>query len=99
MATPAGFAGGGNQVRIVNGNSAPIILAFYQNSKGVPTLTFPASGSELAAPAGRPDYVQVAVAPNSEKQVSISLQADSVSSIGGAAGTVVVLIQRGDGSF
>src|SRR5579885_717266 len=95
--TPAGFAGGGGQVRVVNGNSATVILAFYQNSKGVPTLSVPASGAVLAPPAGRPDVTVVAVPPNSMEQVSISLAADSVSSIGLAVGSTVVLVQRGDG--
>lgn len=99
VATPTGFAGGGDQVRIVNANSEFVILAFYQNAKGVPTLTVPASAGTLAPGNNRPDMTIVVVPPNSMEQVSVPDAVDSVSSIGAAAGTVVVLVQRGDGSY
>lgn len=99
VATPTGFAGGGDQVRVVNGNSEVVIVAFYKNSAGAPVLSVPASGAALAPTSNRPDMTIVAVPPNAMEQVSIPSTADSVATIASAAGTVPLFVQRGDGSY
>lgn len=99
VATPAGFAGGGDQVRVVNGNSEPVIVAFYKNASGAPTLAVPASGSVLVPGNNRPDMTIVVVPPNTVEQVSVPDVVDSVATIASSAGTVPLFVQRGDGSY
>lgn len=100
VATPTGFSQGGDQVRIVNAASGPVIVAFYKNASGVPTLTMPTSGSISTPPSGRPDMCFVVVPANGFEQITVPDLVDSFavnSASSGATGTVYV--QRGDGSF
>jgi len=90
--TPAGFNNGGNQAVVYNSGSTDVLVAFYKNSAGVPTLTFPTSGSPPVGESG------TVVPKGARVQVSIDFNADSFAAIGSAAGPSIIYVQRGDGS-
>lgn len=101
---PVGFAGGGGQVRIVNGSTVPVLVAFWKHSDGDPTLAFPATGAPpVGQGGGSPVDGQVCVTmvgAGLEKQISIPLGCDSFGNIGTGTpgGTTTIFVQRGDGS-
>lgn len=104
--TPAGFAGGGDQVSIYNSGATDVLVAFYKNASGKPTLVFPVTGSPPTGEgAGAPTSPTLAegrtavVVPKGARiQVSVGILVDSFSAIGSAAGPSIVYVQRGDGS-
>jgi D-tyrosyl-tRNA(Tyr) deacylase len=98
--TPTSFNNGGDQAKIYNSGSTIVLVSFYSNASGTPTLTFPVTGSPPTGQnAGkRPDAVTTLVAPGAEKQISIPATADSFTAIGSATGPSVIYVQRGDGS-
>lgn len=96
--TPAGFGNGGDQCKVYNSGSTDVLVCFYTNAKGKPTLTFPAGGTPSNAGAARPDASVTVVPKGVEKQISIPATADSFSAIGSAAGPSIIYVQRGDGS-
>lgn len=98
---PVGFANGGNQVKILNTGTVPVLVAFWKHADGDPSLTFPVTG---APPVGQGGGSPVdgtvcvtVVGAGLEKQISIPLGCDSFGNIGSAAGTTII-VQRGDGS-
>lgn len=99
--TPTGFANGDGQVKISNSGTTTVLVAFYKNSEGAPTLTFPVTGSPPTGQgAGNPPQHTAAtvVLPGQEKQISVPVTTDSFSAIGSAAGPSVIYVQRGTGS-
>lgn len=99
--TPTGFKQGGNQCKIYNSGATDILVTFYSNAAGAPTLVFPVDGAPpVGEPvnAGRQDVASTIVPKGVEKQISIPLTADSFAAIGSAAGPGIIYVQRGDGS-
>lgn len=90
--SPVGFVNGGGQYVVYNSGATDVLVAFYKNANGKPTLTFPVSGAPPVGEAGT-------IIPKGDRvQVSGPIDADSFSAIGSAAGPSIIYVQRGDGS-
>lgn len=91
--TPAEFSGGGPVARVYNSGTVPVMVAFYANANGAPTLVFPV---DAAPPVGEPGVVVPAGATVFVDGVA---SADSFAAIGQAAGPSVIYVQKGDGNI
>lgn len=98
---PVGFAGGGNQCKIKNSGTIPVMVAFYKyNGSADPTLVFPVTGAPPVGENGAQALAAAVVLLAGEvAQISIPNNADSFAAIGSAAGPSIIYVQRGDGSF
>lgn len=99
--TPVGFANGGNQCSLYNSGATDVLVSFYKNADGVPTLTFPVTGAPPvgSGPGTGPNAGACTVIPKGARiQVSIPAGCDSFAAIGSAAGPSIIYVQRGDGS-
>lgn len=95
---PVNFNIGGGQCKIYNSGATDVLVTFYKNANGAPTQVFPLTGAPpVGYTAGR-DTVTTVVPKGVEKQVSITIDADSFAAIGSGAGPSIIYVQRGDGS-
>jgi|SRR6185437_4886998 len=90
--TPTGFAGGGPVARVYNAGTVAVMVAFYVNANGAPTLAFPV---DAAPPVGEPGTL---VPPGTTVFVDGVAAADSFAAIGAAAGPSLIYVQKGDGN-
>lgn len=88
---PVGFASGGKTALIYNSGATDILILFYANAAGTPTLTFPVDG---APPTGQAGTV---IEKGTTQSLNIPANADSFACIGSAAGPGIIYVQRGEG--
>lgn len=88
---PVGFTQGEAGVIIYNSGSTDVLVVFFVNANGVPTLTFPVDGSP---PTGQAGYM---VGKGTTQTFKIPANVDSFAAIGSAAGPSIIYVQRGCG--